>query len=36
MAWIGKKVPDRNIIGNWTTEVIPFAESSVDANDAIT
>jgi hypothetical protein len=33
---IAKNVPDRNIIGNWITEVIPFAESSVLANDAMT
>ena len=33
---IGKKVPDRNIIGNWMTLVIPLAESSVLANEATT
>ena len=31
MAAIGKNVPDRNIIGNWITLVMPFAESSVRA-----
>jgi hypothetical protein len=27
IASIGKNVPDRNISGNWTALVIPFAES---------
>ena len=36
IASIGKNVPDRNIIGNWTTLIMPLAESSVFANDAIT
>ena len=28
-------MPDRNIIGNWTTLVMPLAASSVLANDAM-
>ena len=32
----GKKIPDRNIIGNWTTWVTPLAASSVLVNDAST
>ena len=33
---IGKKIPDRNSIGSWTTWVTPFAASSVFVNDAMT
>ena len=33
---IGKKIPDRNSIGSWTTCVTPFAASSVFVNEAIT
>ena len=36
MIAIGKNVPDRNIIGNWTALVIPFAASSVFASVAMT
>ena len=36
MTAIGKNVPDRNIIGNWTALVIPFAASSVFASEAMT
>jgi hypothetical protein len=36
MTSIGKKIPDRNIIGNWIAPVIPVAASSVRANEAIT
>ena len=36
MNAMGKKMPDRNIIGNWTTLVMPFAASSVRANEAMT
>ena len=31
-----KKIPDRNSIGSWTTWVMPFADSSVGANEAMT
>ena len=36
MNAMGKKIPDRNIIGNWTTLVSPLAASSVRANEAMT
>ena len=36
MSSMRKKAPDRNIIGNWIMLVIPFAASSVFANEAMT
>ena len=36
MNAMGKKMPDRNMSGNCTTLVSPFAASSVRANEAMT